>query len=804
MPYPGSWPFLVALAVALAVAVPVAAPAAGAGAGCLQAVSASAPIERLGGPDRYATAACASAVAFPDGAAHVLVARGDLAGGLSDALAGTVLAHAVGGPVLLTDPARLPAATRDELVRLAPGTVTILGGPAAVSPAVNAEVAGLGVSVRRVAGSSREATAAALSQEAGAAGTAFVVNGRRPADSLVAAAPAARGGAKLLLSGQHDLPAVTEQALAGVQRVVVVGGYGVVGEAVEAHLRRLVGPDGVRRVSGADRGGTAASVARAFPSAGRRLLVGQGDANLVDAVAAGWVAARSGGPVLYAGRDAPGAGTDRWLRLGGLRPEGAASEPATRLVGGVNVLSGALVTALEARYEEARRGGPRPELRGVWIHLFDPTLKSRSGVNAVLDAAVRANLNTVVVQVARRQDAYYRSSVLPRTPDPELPADFDLLAHVVPAAHDRGLAVHAWMSTLPAYHSVYDHLPLPPDHVWARHGPHTADPWTTRSHTGAPSTYLDPGVPAVQDHVAAALAEIAAGYDVDAVHIDYLRYDGEQWGYHPTAVHRYGVLTGQAGTPAPSDPVWGQWRRRQTRDLARRVFLEVAAVDPDVAVSIAASTMGAGPGSSGGYPNTRTFRDVFQDWPAWLADGTIDAAFPMNYFREHDTAQRTWFDDWVSFEAHVPRPGRVLAVGQASYLNSVEGSLAQLARARGSSDGVVLYSYQQTTASGHPGALLAALPHRLFVDPAPAPALARHSSPAGHLVVVAADGVQVRIAPEGGGPAPPAVLADGTGRAGFLHLAPGRWIVTAPGFAPATVTITTRQVATVTLRADPS
>ncbi len=742
-------------------------------------------VERLAGPDRYATAACTSSVAYPDGAVEVLVARGDVAGGLADGLAGAVLAEARSAPLLLTAPTRLPDATREEIRRLDPEAITILGGDAAVVPQVEQELAELVPTTRRISGVDRYATAAAVSDAAGACATAFVVNGLRPADSLVAAAPAARAGAGLLQVRRDDVPAVTAAALEGVREVVIVGGHGVVSAAVEARLRTLLGTGDVRRVAGATRAETAASVARAYPAPGTVHLSNQSDRHLVDAVTAGWAAARpGGGPVLYSQRDVPGQGTDRYLRLGGLDGHDV------RLIGGRATLSEELVTVLQARRQEAAEGGPAPELRGLWVHLFDASLKTRAGIHRVLDAATAANLNTVIVQVARRHDAYYRSSVLPGTVDPDLEPGLDVLAELVPAARARGLAVHAWVSVLPAYHRVYDGLDLGADHVWTRHGPTSADPWTTRTRAGDPSVYLDPGVPGVQEHVATLLAELAGRYDLDAVHVDYLRYEGKDFGYHPRSLSRFRSVTGTSGTPAPDDAAWSAWRRAQTADLARRIRLEVADADPDVAVSLAASTMGQGPTAAGGYTRTRTYADVFQDWPAWLAGGVIDAAFPMNYFRERTHA--SWLDDWLAFEQTLVREGRVLAVGQASYLNPVEASLSQIARARAATDGVVLYSYAQDADEPPFGRLRAALARGAFAAPAPAPEL-RPTETLGHVLARAVDGESVRAAPAGGGTAV-VVRADATGHAGFLHLAPGTWTVTADGFRPATVTVRAGQV----------
>lgn len=789
----------VALAVAGATAPAVATTP------CPVEVSTVAPIDRVAGEDRYATAACAAAAAFPDGSEEVVLARGDAAGGLADALAGALLATARDAPVLLTAPEALPPATVAALESLGADRVTVLGGEAAVAPEVAADLEALVAETVRIGGADRAGTAAAVAAEAATADRAFVVNGHRPADSLVAAAPAAREGSPLLLVTRDGIPAATRAALAGVAEVVIVGGHGVVGEEVAAALRAEFGDAAVRRVAGRDRGETAASVARAFPTDGRLHLAAGADERLVDAVTAGWAAAREGGgPVLLTGHDALQRPAERWLRLGGL-VVGEDLAPA-RLVGGPEAIAETVVAELEGYYDEARAGGPAAEVRGVWVHLFDDALKSREGIHRLLDEVARAGANTVVAQVVRRQDAYYDSAVLPRTPDPALPGDLDVIDELTAAAHDRGLEVHAWYSVLQGYHSYYDDLELPAGHVWREHGPEADDTWATTDKDGETLTYLDPGHPGVHDHVAAVMAEIAADYDVDAVHLDYVRYPGAatehgedgQWGYNPTSLARFRERTGLTDTPDPLDGTWAAWRRAQTRQLARRLYAEVAHAAPDVDVSIAASTMGEGPDADGNYRHTRTFRDVFQDWPRWLDEGAVDAAFPMNYFREHNATERTWFDQWVAFESDLTQHGTV-AVGQGAYLNSRSGSLAQLARARAATDGVVLYSYQQAAATGAPRALFDDLAGGLFADPAPPPPSPRDRA-RGHVLVEAGDGELVQL--RGAGSPPPGERGDAAGHAAFLHLAPGEWTVTtpeAPEIADVTVEVAAGEVTRVEL-----
>ncbi len=99
-----------------------------------------ADVARWSGADRYATAAAVSAAAFPGGADVVFVATG---ANFPDALAGGPAGGALGGPILLTGKDSVPAATLAEIVRLGPQRIVILGGSAAVSEAVRAQLQAL-------------------------------------------------------------------------------------------------------------------------------------------------------------------------------------------------------------------------------------------------------------------------------------------------------------------------------------------------------------------------------------------------------------------------------------------------------------------------------------------------------------------------------------------------------------------------------------------------------------------------------------------------------------------------------------
>lgn len=687
---------------------------------CVTAASEEHAISRVGGADSAELAACAALTLLPESADVVLAGTGNT-GQLAAAIH---LAHRLEAPLLLAGE-ELPEVTASEIARRRPARLIAVGSSDLVGDDALERVAELAPDTQ-VARLEQDADVAAVTASGSGEGETAEGAVLAPVDgtteALLAAGVAGRSGAALLLAHDDSLPDATVEALAHLGTADVIGDLEAVDDTAEAAVREVVGPTDVRRVSGPSASEVAASVARAHPAEGPIVLVDPADTGST-AVAA-WVSGHDA-TVLLTDAAAPLTGTDRFLRLGGL------DDREVWLLGDEEEASDALVTALEARYDEAAEGGPTAQVRGVWVHLFDDTVKARAGIERFLDDAVAANLNTVIVEVVRRHDAYHVSDVLPRAPDPDLERDLDVLARVVDGAHARGLEVHAWVPLMPVHHPVYDDLDLPTDHIWVRHGPGSDDPWVTFDVDGTVNReYLDPGVPAVQEHVAALFAEIVERYPVDAVHLDYPRYPGERYGYNPTALARYRAETGASGQPSPTDAAWSAWRREQSTALVEGIADAVRAVDPDVGISLAAISMGAHPGAVGGFGGTRAMNEVLQPWPEWLRDGLVDAVYPMHYFRDGDAQQRAWFRGWLDFDAALAAEcrdardrGCTIAAGLGAWLNPIEHSRTQLDLAIARTDGAIVYSYQQNTADEPHDALLASLRDGPFAEPAPSPPL---------------------------------------------------------------------------------
>ena len=270
-------------------------------------------VVRAGGAGRVETAAAVAREAFPDGADVAYVATAE---SFADALAGGPAAALEDGPVLLTDPRTLSAATDVELRRLGVDRIVVLGGAAAVADEVVAALQGI-APVERRAGADRYATAAATSSAAlpDGADVAYVATGADFADALAGGAAAARDGAPVLLTRPGDLPPVTRDELErlGLDRIVVLGGSAAVSEDVAEDLR-AVAP--VERIEGATRYETAAAVAAGFEGAGGATVHVATGERFPDALAAVPAAARAGGPIVLTTPDAlPDASRDALSRL---------------------------------------------------------------------------------------------------------------------------------------------------------------------------------------------------------------------------------------------------------------------------------------------------------------------------------------------------------------------------------------------------------------------------------------------------------------------------------------------------------
>lgn len=300
---------------------------------------------------------------------------------------------------------------------------------------------------------------------------------------------------------------------------------------------------------------------------------------------------------------------------------------------------------------------PQREVRAVWLTtLWGLDWPRTKAVNDsrrrqqqdellhTLDVLQQAGVNTVMLQTRVRSTTIYPSALEPwdeclsgtygRSPG------YDALAFAIEACHARGMQLHAWVVAFPicsvaqARQQGRQALPVKHPELCRRSG----DKWM-----------MDPGVPATADYLATLCTEIVSRYDVDGIHLDYIRYPekGIAWDDRAT-FRRYGKGQSLAA-----------WRTANVDRVVQTVSSAVKSVKPWVVMSCSPV------GKYADLPRQSSFgwnaRDaVNQDAQKWLASGWMDWLLPMMYFDGQHFYP--FAADWQE-NAH----GRVVAPGLGIY-----------------------------------------------------------------------------------------------------------------------------------------
>jgi putative cell wall-binding protein len=263
------------------------------------------PVLRIAGVDRIGTAIAASQDIFKTSNVleNVVLSRAD---SYADALAGTPLADGMDGPLLLTPTGQLDPRTEQEIKRLlaSGGTVSLLGGTAAISDAVMTTLQSDGYTVNRIAGVNRYDTATkvadAIASGSGNLTTVLIANGNDFHDGLIAGSAAlnasnpgglsvagGNGGAVLLTNGETMAPETKSwlDAHGGVTRYAIGA---VASKAAPAAVA----------IAGSDYADTSRKVAEQFYTSPAAVTFAS-SANFPDALTGGAHAAAFDAPLLF-------------------------------------------------------------------------------------------------------------------------------------------------------------------------------------------------------------------------------------------------------------------------------------------------------------------------------------------------------------------------------------------------------------------------------------------------------------------------------------------------------------------------
>lgn len=375
------------------------------------------------------------------------------------------------------------------------------------------------------------------------------------------------------------------------------------------------------------------------------------------------------------------------------------------------------------------RGGVLPELedaaallprvRALWV--VRTALVHPDSARAAVIRAHRAGFNTLLVQVRGRGDAWYRSGREPRA-EPLTGAHpaYDPLAVLLSEARARDMEVHAWINVhfvAGAYEAPVDEL-----HLVHRRPELLAVPRALASRLYAmdprsltyrdalmeyarehreqvEGLYTSPVLPQVTDHLEAVVTELVGGYDLDGLHLDYIRFPSREFDYGRPALEALRARLRATRPPAElrgAEVAWNQgevfayvdafpdawddFRRDGVTSTVRRLGATARSLQPGIAVTAAV------------FPDPAdAYRRRLQAWEEWLELDLVDVVASMNYAAEEQT-----FRSALERARAAGGPDRVW-IGIGAFSNSFADAVRQgcLVRSEGMA-GLALFSYDWT------------------------------------------------------------------------------------------------------------
>ena len=271
----------------------------------------------------------------------------------------------------------------------------------------------------------------------------------------------------------------------------------------------------------------------------------------------------------------------------------------------------------------------------LWVTRWD--YANAADVRKIMYNAASARFSDVLIQVRGAGTVFYKSEVEPwafelsggKPENTGRNPGWDPLAVAVEAGNKYGLRVHAYLNVLPGWTAVTA-PPASSGALWSTHRSwFMMDADGDRMQPGGWYSFLDPGLPDVRLHLAKLFGEVAKNYDVDGIHLDYIRYPHEKgdYSYNPPVVQAFRKLTG--GEPAQRSRQWGQYRRDQVTATVQAISQAVRRIKPNIELSAAVIA-----------DEDKSKNQAFQSPEVWLEKGYVDAVAPMAYTDDPDVFER--------------------------------------------------------------------------------------------------------------------------------------------------------------------
>ena len=287
---------------------------------------------------------------------------------------------------------------------------------------------------------------------------------------------------------------------------------------------------------------------------------------------------------------------------------------------------------------------PKYEVRAVWLttiggidwpHSYAQSTTAietqKKELRDILDKLQHANINTILLQTRIRGTVIYPSAIEPwdgcLSGIPGQSPGYDALQFAIEECHRRGMECHAWVVTIPVG-------------KWNTLGcKRLRNKYPSLIRRIGEEGYMNPEQETTARYLSDICDEIVRNYDIDGIHLDYIRYQ-ETW---------------KIKIPRSTG-------REHISRIVQRIHDTVKARKPWVKMSCS---------PIGKYDDLRhysshgwnAYTKGCQDAQEWLQQGWMDALFPMMYFQGNQ-----FFPFAIDWQENAV--GRMVSAGLGIYMLS--------------------------------------------------------------------------------------------------------------------------------------
>lgn len=266
------------------------------------------------------------------------------------------------------------------------------------------------------------------------------------------------------------------------------------------------------------------------------------------------------------------------------------------------------------------------QTRAIWLDRKSiVNSKSPAALRQIIRNLASTGINLIYFETLNAGFPVYPSKILTQNP---LAQGWDPLQVAVDEAHKQGIELHAWVWAFAVGNTrhnpiigkstsftspFFEDLNLNPrTHAMQMRNGSIMPPRQTEY-------WMSPASPQGREAMKSMYREIVNNYDVDGLHLDYIRYpfqhSNDPAGMEALSRQKYAHDTKHHPMSFTS------WKTQQVSSFVHEVSDEIRALDPDIILSAAVFPMA----------KAQRLAAIQQDWETWLDKGWVDTVSPMVY-----------------------------------------------------------------------------------------------------------------------------------------------------------------------------